>query len=661
MLSLSARLSQQAIRSVTNLYTTTAGQAAIFRQVRPYQCTSIPDADMTQYKPGKNKKEGVLGCYLPDEEFEKCYQNTLRRLGVPLELDLKTTRLIDQEMLGKYAEIKDIHNQIKSTKEDIRAPIKPVGWTKDAPTHIIWPAQYSDPVASKGGLIRNTLYASLTSEIERNLTFLESFADQIDEGEGEIASVVQYYVGRGSPIPFRALNFLLEQRLGKKLSDKDLKDEQKVRDLVSEYIDRILPGAAKEFKIDTKKQQISARQVLSPHSSIQVRFKLNDGQVGIMSGEVGRPNSTFIGDKLVHNAHEQVVDAAVFQSMNWPRIRNLPDTLEGFKDLKQPYQVTKKNFYKPASRLSFEALKDPNKPINPSINLVDCEDEKGNPIHLSDGVPVSVISHKVPFAGRLAKVLYFLTGERPWDALRFGGYFAHDAQTGQSRACESLVVFGNDLAGGDIHDLLPVLSGLEQYDLSQTMRESVYENILFAELHGSDQQDSNHSIFSETTAEAYLRLSCNAFVTMRIYEDLLKAADNRISSTNLPHESDEEAEFSRTFVLNETLNFKRRYSHMWAIASYIMISLHKSQGAKVFLDHAGDSISAIQSNKSQAPTSGTLTFLKQFILEKHKAVQPTLNQGTTRDQSVAANTFDLTSRSLEYLAKINAELGIKGN
>ncbi len=662
MLSISERVLLSLRTRVRHVCEATAGYTRTLRQRRFYHITSIPRPDMTVSGTEEVDERDQIICEMPEERQKWFYQDTLKRLDLDPELDDLLAKDVREAMKGNISKIEDIHHQIESPEENIWTPVKNVGWKpEEAPSYIVWPSGYSDPVASVGGLIKNTVMASTPRELKRNLDFLDTFSDQIDGGEGKLSSVVQYYVGRGTLIPFETLNFLLGEIADKRLTQEELQDEKTVTETVHRYINTILPGVGHRFKIDMKKQAISTIHIQSPHSSVLVQYKLKNGKTGTIGAEVGRPSFTYVAGKLVQNAHEQVVDPAVFQSMNRRRLkpREIPKTITEYRKIEQG--VTPDNFFKLDSSCTPEQLTEGNQPVDPAINLVDREDKKEQAVYLSDGTPVAIITQKVPHAGRLAKTLYFLTGQYPWEALRFGGYFAHDAATGQSRACEALVAFGSDLSGIQPVDLLPVLSELEPYDLSQNMRESLYENILFAELREPEEQDTKQSIFSEKAAKDYLTLSANAFVTMRIYKDLLMTAENKIRAAKIQGKTDKEAEAARDLVLENTKNFKRRYSHMWAIASYITISLHKTHGAEIFLDKADESVPVQKASKSKAPTSGVLTFLKQFILEKQQAVQPTLGRGSKRDQSVAANTFDLTSRSLDYLSKINDELGIKNS
>ncbi len=496
--------------------------------------------------------------------------------------------------------------------------------------------------------------------MERNLKFVESLSDQIDEGEGQMGSVVQYYVGRGPNVPYSALNFLLKQKSGKALSEDELQEEGAVTKMINAYLNGILPGAAASFKIDMKKQGISAVHIQSPHSSAVVKYPLKNGKSGYMGAEVGRPSFTYVNGKLVMNAHEQVVDPAVFQSMNRQRLapKDLPLTIEDYK--KRETGVTLENFFLQDASVKYDQLSAENQPLVKTVSLVDHETGKGQAVYLSDGVPAASVIHKVPYAGRLAKVLYFLTGQYPWEALRFGGYFAHDALTGQSRACEALVVFGCDIAGIKPQELLPVLAGLDQYDLSQEMRESVYENILFAELADPSKSDVSSSIFSEKAAKDYLTLSANAFVTMQLYKDLLQTAESAIKAAKLLGKTDVEAESVRDLVLSQTKNFMRRYAHMWAIGAALTINLHKNFGAKLFLDPTPTGASIADALKEKAPSSGTLLFMVKFVTEKRDALKTAPDGESEKSRKVRENSLDLAEKSLKYIAGIKSELGIKG-
>ncbi|MAL79967.1 MAG: hypothetical protein CMN55_12780 [Sneathiella sp.] len=630
-----------------------------FMQSRGYRFTSLPDYDMTKAK-YRTKGGDMFGCYMEEAAFEKYYKDVCKRLDVPVELDSATSDLINMLTLSKYDDIVDIHGQISSPKENVRAPIQNIGGQEeDAPKEITWPAQYSDPVASVGGMIRNVLYASLQSEVERNLKFVESLAGQIDEGEGQMGSVVQYYVGRGPNVPFSALNFLLKQKSGKALSEEELQEEGAVTKMINAYLNGILPGAAASFKIDMKKQGISAVHIQSPHSSAVVKYRLKNGKSGYMGAEVGRPSFTYVNGKLVMNAHEQVVDPAVFQSMNRQRLapKDLPLTIEDYR--KRETGVTLENFFLQDASVKYDQLSAENQPLVKTVSLVDHETGKGQAVYLSDGVPAASVIHKVPYAGRLAKVLYFLTGQYPWEALRFGGYFAHDALTGQSRACEALVVFGSDIAGIKPQELLPVLAGLDQYDLSQEMRESVYENILFAELADPSKSDVSSSIFSEKAAKDYLTLSANAFVTMQLYKDLLQTAESAIKAAKLLGKTDVEAESVRDLVLSQTKNFMRRYAHMWAIGAALTINLHKNYGAALFLDTPPKEVSIADALKEKAPSSGTLLFMVKFVTEKRDALKTAPDGESEKSRKVRENSLDLAEKSLKYIAGIKSELGIK--
>ena len=631
-----------------------------FMQSRGYRFTSLPDYDMTKAK-YRGKGGDLLGCYMEAAVFDKYYKDVCKRLDVPVELDSATSDLINMLTLSKYDDIVDIHDQISSPKENVRAPIQNIGGQEeDAPKEITWPAQYSDPVAAVGGMIRNILYASLQSEVERHLKFVESLSDQIDEGEGQMGSVVQYYVGRGPNVPYSALNFLLKQKSGKALSEDELQEEGAVTKMINAYLNGILPGAAASFKIDMKKQGISAVHIQSPHSSAVVKYPLKNGKSGYMGAEVGRPSFTYVNGKLVMNAHEQVVDPAVFQSMNRQRLapKDLPLTIEDYK--KRETGVTLENFFLQDASVKYDQLSAENQPLVKTVSLVDHETGKGQAVYLSDGVPAASVIHKVPYAGRLAKVLYFLTGQYPWEALRFGGYFAHDALTGQSRACEALVVFGCDIAGIKPQELLPVLAGLDQYDLSQEMRESVYENILFAELADPSKSDVSSSIFSEKAAKDYLTLSANAFVTMQLYKDLLQTAESAIKAAKLLGKTDVEAESVRDLVLSQTKNFMRRYAHMWAIGAALTINLHKNFGAKLFLDPTPTGASIADALKEKAPSSGTLLFMVKFVTEKRDALKTAPDGESEKSRKVRENSLDLAEKSLKYIAGIKSELGIKG-
>src|SRR5690606_3267030 len=304
---------------------------------------------------------------------------------------------------GKYAAITDIHEQITSPKDDIHAPINNIGdQESSAPREIVWPAQYSDPVAEVGGLIRNVLYASTVGEVERNLKFVKSIAGDIEDGEGQLASVVQYYVGRGPRVPvtgrnfrrranggprvpFTALNFLLRANGGTPLTDEALEDKSAVTKMIEKYLNGILPGAAKSFTIDMAKKGLSTVHVQSPHSSAVVQFPLKGGKPGYIGAEVGRPSFSYVNGRLVSNAHEQVVDPAVFQSMNRRRLspKELPKTLEEYAKIETG--VTAENFYLPDKAVDYDKLSADNRPLVEAVSLVSHEKESGQAVYLSDG------------------------------------------------------------------------------------------------------------------------------------------------------------------------------------------------------------------------------------------------------------------------------------
>ncbi len=622
---------------------------------RSYHFTSLPDYDMTSetFRKGKNK----LGCYMEQKEFENFYASVLEELGVPLIADKITSDTITETLKGKYAAITDIHEQITSPKDDIHAPINNIGdQESSAPREIVWPAQYSDPVAEVGGLIRNVLYASTVGEVERNLKFVKSIAGDIEDGEGQLASVVQYYVGRGPRVPFTALNFLLRANGGTPLTDEALEDKSAVTKMIEKYLNGILPGAAKSFTIDMAKKGLSTVHVQSPHSSAVVQYPLKGGKPGYIGAEVGRPSFSYVNGRLVSNAHEQVVDPAVFQSMNRRRLspKELPKTIEEYRKIETG--VTVENFYLPDKAVDYDKLSADNRPLVEAVSLVSHEKESGQAVYLSDGVPAASVIRKIPHAGRLARVLYFLTGQYPWEALRFGGYFAHDALTGQSRACEALVIFGCDIAGVKPQELLPVLSQLDPYDLSQEMRESAYENVLYTELTESDEVSS--SIFSKKAAEEYLRLAAGAFVSMQVYKDLLRAAEKCIREAKLLGETDVEAEKVRDLVESQTRNFTRRYRHMWAIGAAVTINLHKTYGPDIFLDPVKE-VGPGDVGAPVKPSSGTLAFMTKFVTEKRDALKTAPDGESEKSRKVRENSLDLAEKSLKYIANIETELGIR--
>ncbi|GLQ07379.1 hypothetical protein [Sneathiella chinensis] len=632
------------------------GVSGVFRsQVRGYHFTSLPDYDMTREE-FRAPDGDRLGCYRERQDFRTYYHSVCRRLGVRPEVDGHAV----QAMMDAYGDdidpIDDIHGAVSasSTRTDIKAPIvNRGGQDRDAPSEIRWPSAYAAPVGRVGGLIENTVFACLESEVERNLLFAEEMSSRIEEGEGELTSVLQYYVGRGAPISFQAMNFLLQAKTGRGLSAADMKDRETVEALCHAYLEGILPGVAAEFKIDMERQCLSAVHMQSPHSSLVLKFKRTDGRDGYLGGEVGRPSFTYVNGKLVQNAHEQVVDPAVFQSMNRTRVpvRDLPQTLEQFQALDRKADVHDFDHFDGLPVGAFRA-DDERAPLDPALSLID-KAEGSRTTFLSDGVPVALVSRPVPDARNLAKVLCFLTGRHPWEALRFGGYFAHDAGMGQSRACEALVIMGADIAGIRPEDLFPALRHVPAFDFSQDMRETLYENFLHCELNEQVEGKVRHQLFSLETAREGLRLIGNAFVTMQVYKDILGEAERRIEQAERQGATDREAEEIRADILSKTLNFERRYEHFWAVATGLLINMHRSFGPDILRDGKGD-----------GGALPLLTATRKILMEKIETLSRKLYKARTEGDGTAQTTvrlsLELAEQALGCLSGIEAELEQKG-
>ncbi|MCF8468731.1 MAG: hypothetical protein K9G33_15130 [Sneathiella sp.] len=643
--------------NIQRALSTTTGMSRLFNfQTRTYKVTSIPTYNMTDKK-FSDPNEDRLGCYMPTKEFNEYYLNSCKRLEVSPELDGKTAKLIE-ESGGEIDDIDDIHGQVQ--KPTIAHPVvSPIinsgGQSSDAPKAITWPAEYSDPVGFVGGLLKNVLMYSLESEVIRNLAFSESIGDLIADEPGEFSSILQYYVGFGAPITFNDLNFLLGSKGQTPLTKEQLADKKVVEKYVSTYLDSILPASVRKIKIDMTSQTIKILHVQSPHSSVVLKYKLKDGTDGYIGAEVGRPSFTYVDGKLVQNAHEQVVDPAVFQSMNRPAIK-LPETLDEFDKLETG--VTKDNFYKFDTKIPIQELPVESKPVVQAINLVDNSTD-GKDTYLSDGTPGAITTQKIPNAKALAKVLYFVTGQKPYHALRFGGYFAHKALTGQSRACEALVVYGCDIGGIDPTDLLPVLSDLKQYDLSQEMRESVYENFLYIELSQGQPDSKQSNIFSHKAATGYLTLAANAFACMQVYRDLLSTSAQRVNDAKILKKPDPEAQDVYNRIEKETRNFMHRYEHMWAISAYMVINMHRNYGIEVLLDPVDEDQTVKEAFKGKG-TSAFLTLARAMTNEKIKILKKLIADDTTTQnkevKTVQQNSLDLAQKALAKFDIIEKEM-----
>ncbi|MEX0582834.1 MAG: hypothetical protein WD185_04125, partial [Sneathiella sp.] len=149
------------------------------------------------------------------------------------------------------------------------------------------------------------------------------------------------------------------------------------------------------------------------------------------------------------------------------------------------------------------------------------------------------------------------------------------------------------------------------------------------------------------------------FVTMQLYKDLLQTAREKIDQAKSLKKTDDEAEKVQALILAQTKNFMRRYAHMWAIGSCIMINMHKNYGAEVFLDKAAEDVSIQEAMKKKAPTSGILTFMEKFVTEKRDVLKAVPDGESEKSRKVRENSLDLANKSLVYIANIKSELGIK--
>ncbi|MEH6527657.1 MAG: hypothetical protein V7723_16435 [Sneathiella sp.] len=639
--------------------TTTTGLGRLFNhQSRTYKVTTIPAYDMTQKK-FSGLKGDRLGCNMPALEFEEYYKSICKELDMTPEQDNLTSKRIE-EAGGEIDDIIDINEQVKrpTIKYPVISPIENVGGqSPDAPTSITWPPEFSDPFGFVGGIIRNILTYSLESEVYRNLDFMKSLKNLVADEAGEFSSVLQYYVGFGAGIKFNDLNFLLKFKGQSPLNAEQLATKDVVEKNVSDYMDTILPAPIRKFKIDMTSKEVKILHVQSPHSSAVVKFKLLTGEDGYFGAEIGLPTHLYVDNKLVKIPTEQVTNPAVFQSMNRPKIV-FPETLEEL-DKMEP-GVTPDNFYKFDTKLPIEELPVEKQPVIQAINLMNfTKDGKDN--YLSDGTPGAIVSHKIPNAKLLALILYFATGRKPHHGLRLGGYFAHIALLGQARACEILLALGCDIGGIKQKDLLRVLSDLKQYDLSQEMRESIYENFLYIELSldGPDKLETN--IFSLSSAKNYLTMTANSFAVMKITKELLFAAEQRINDARVLNRLDPEAQEIYDRLEKETRSFMHRYEHLWAIADYIVLNMHRTLGLESLLDSVDENQTVQQAfNEKQQKTSAYLTMALAMTNEKIETLKKLIADDTRTQnvevKSVQQNSLDLAQKALKQLDSIENEM-----
>ncbi|WP_373085804.1 hypothetical protein [Sneathiella sp.] len=621
-----------------------------FFQTRTYKVASLPGYNLLKYTGPTGDR---LGSALSPEEFQEKLSDTYKRLYTNSERESRTTESLKRSG-AKIDAVVDIHGQ--KIGEPVISPIKNIGGQPTGtPETITYPAQQSDPIACVGGLIENVLTFSLESHVERNLTFAERIGELIGEGPGELSSILQYYVGYGAPVSFNDLNFLLESKGLTPLTNEQLADEEVVEKYVSDLMDNVLPASRRRIKIDMTSQIISVLQIQSPHSSVVLKYKCKDGTDGYIGAEVGRPSHTYVAGKLVENAHEQVVDPAVFQSMNRPMI-DLPKSEDELDEL--DVGVTKDNFSKFDTKFPVQALPEESKPIIQAINLVDSS-SKGKDKYLSGGTPGAITTCPVPNAKSLAMQLYFLTGEKLNHALSCGGYFAHVALTGQSRACEYLVVSACDSAGIDATELLPILNEVKQYDMSQEMRETIYENFLFIELSQGQPDSKDSNIFSFKSANDYLTLVASSFTCMQIYRDLLSTAAQRLEDAKILKKPDPEAQEIYDRIEHGTRNFMHRYEHMWAIAAYDVINIHRNYGIEALLDPVDENQTVREVFKGK-DTSTPLTLARKMTNEKIKALKKQIESDTRTPnkgvKSVQQNSLDLAEQVIARLDIIRTEL-----
>ncbi|MDF2368004.1 hypothetical protein [Sneathiella sp.] len=637
---------------------------------RGYQYTSYPDANMTKYDA---KSEDPLGCYLSDEDFDKKYQDTLDRLGIPRSLDSLTIDMLEF-FSGKteYENIDDPHKMKtpETAEEDIIAKTKIVtGWdsagkpiTTDSQLKLPW--QYAKPTARIGGLIANVVSASLESERERNLKFVESIEDQIADEPGELAYVLQFYAGRAAPITFEMLNSILEEQTGKKLTIDDIQDEEKTTALINRYLDSIIPGCSNNFKTTFKKDKNSGKitdlsvasiQFISVHSSIILKYKLVNGGWGRIGVEVGRPGNSYVGGQLVINEHKQVVDPAVFQTMNLYKVlgKDLPLTIKELRE-KQPV-INSENFSKVATTVPYEAIEDPTKKTSFSdFNLYGGESGKRT-VYLSEGVPVGINVMKVPKAKQLAKLLYWVTGAHLDEALRYGAYFAHDAARGQDRACPTLALFGADIAGKNPEEFFPYLKLLRQYDLSQQMREAMLQNLLYLELRARSKPDAkidmDFGIYNESTARNLLEMAKNGFVTMQVYKKVWDITESKTG--------DEAAKKLYDWLEMSTVDFKRRYRNLWQTAAFVLLNIHRTYGIAAILDPAptGAKKKSPVLNNVIEIVKDRIVGLKEELDEANAYAKENPEEDEfTIDTSIEENALKLAIQALAELQEISKKI-----
>lgn len=618
-----------------NTFTSLNGLSSLFTtSPKYYHQNSIPAYNMTEEKFRDPKSEDLLGVYRSPEDLEEWYLYVLNELGWTVEEDRASlNKALTGNEFSPSPPISDPHGFRESGAwgENITNKAKDVSGETPIPVEIIYPGETMKSVAEHGGIIRHVVLNCTKREILRNLKGLDKYKEKTAEGPGQLTSLLQYHDSR-LDISFEALNVVCENIGQKPLSIDQLKDEETVTKYINQYLESVLPGASKDFIIDMDKQVISTNIISTSHSSALIDFPMKDGTRGIQGIEVGRTELLFgPNGELITNTREQVICQGIFQTMNMLRLasRDVPKTKEAYRSLPDvtmtPDHFGKINHGTPIAEL----VDKDNAPSKGLPNLLNNEKTDGSTsLYTSAGTPLAVKSVEVSAAGKIAVLFVFLSGREPGDSLRFGPYYAHDAQAFESRACEFAVVSGADFGGVPLKDLLPNFQYMSAYDFSQAGREAIYESNLFAEL-SLPPAPSKPEIYSKKTANDYLKWGVNTYTAMQFYYKLEGIVKEReISELSLGTTLTEETSNLRKYVDGKALNLFRRYQHVWCIFGFLVLSSVRTYGLESILDKATESTTITKESITSGSTvKRTSRFLDAAILLVEERIKHLEKQG----------------------------------
>lgn len=576
-----------------NLLNSISGASYFFRVPnRYYNVTSIDSLDMTEKRFTDPDSEDCLGSHMREEDRNVLYHKVLAACGVTEDQDQASARLLFNYVKPEDIKpIDDLHGafnpEMAKNKENITSIVR--DFSKGTPEKhtLTYGPETAVPYALLGGPISNTIWNSTKKEILRNLAITEELGEYIGKGKGVIHYLLQTHQATVS-FPFSLCNLFLKQMGEKPMTEDEMKDASKVKGRLEKGLEMILRGASEDVTYDVDNQVVKLTIIPTPHSSLLVEFPMADGSTGTMGLEMGRTDVTYVNGKFMVNTREQVVTAGVWQGMDIGRYRGkeIPNTIEGFAKLPNVAR-TKDNLGKIVPKTPLAAIKDEG--YIPSKGLPNMLD-KENPgydesLFTSAGQPVAMISAEVPRADSVARMILFLTGKMPYDALRCGGYYAHDADIGHVRACELAGIAGSDLGGILVEVLLSNFQKREVYQFTQSDRESIYESILYTELFEKDSA-SKPVEYSKKTSQLFIKAATSSYT----YLQLLYRA-HEVITKRFNEEEDLKSPNPETVELSKELdklakNQFRRYQHIWCIYAYLVLSCTRKYGIEFILDPA---------------------------------------------------------------------------